>query len=1182
MVSARRSGPPTGDPLVHCAAMPSLLASWSSWSLLSATLALTACTDGATAPAPTGSTSRAVAMAPAGQRPRLFAGAGDRVAAATPTDAAIAYVARLAPTWGAPDGTAALAPIATVKNHLGDLVRLQQSIDGVAVHRRELRVLVRPDGSLGLASGVLVRADVPRHGRFALTPADAVARAVAVTQGVGPMVASLVPRAGAVAADEAWFHSPAGAMPFVEEARVQQRWHDAGDHLEAAWVVEAYSAPTDGDTDSLAFRTVVSADTGKILAQTNLTADAFNYRVWAETGGDRRPLDGPTVDFTPNPTGLPNGPRPAFIPPNLVSVDGLNHPAGGGAGDPWLAAGATETKGNHVDAYTDRNAPDGFAGADFRASTTAAGAFDRVYDPTRSPLVNNAQMMASITQLFYTMNWLHDDWYDAGFTEAAGNGQDDNFGRGGVGGDHLKAEAQDAADAGARNNANMSTPGDGMSPRMQVYLWSGADHISVTATPGGALTASAASFDPPNYNVTGLVIAGMDGTAPNLDGCQAITNNVTGKFVVVDRGNCTFKRKAVNLQAAGASGVIIVNNAAGLPGLSNDNTINTAITIPVIGLTTADGTALRTALMNGPVSYSIVRRRDPDNDGTLDGGLVAHEYGHYLHHRLSECNTYLCGAMSEGWADFSALMMVLRPGDDLDGTYAMSTYAESGDPYFGIRRAPYSVNFDRNAFTLKMMASGAALPSRHPVLRFGDNSEVHNAGEIWAEMMWEAYVALQKSHGDFAATRRTMQEYVVDGLLMAPVDATVTEMRDAILQAAFLANPADHDTLAAAFARRGAGSCAQSPDRTSADFTEVAESYELKPNSTAATPVLTIDVHDCDHDGVLDVGETATVRTTVGNNGAADLGQTTIALTSTAPGLEVKTAPIVVPSVARYTSMPVEFEVALTAGLAPVAGDLTLIITSATACSPSLAIATPLRMNVDDKPNASATDTFDANPSAWTATGDGAPTIWKQVRDTALDGEWYGLDFGAPSETSIESPPMVATSGAVTITFDHAYDFELSDQAYDGSVIEVTTDAGATWQDVGAMASPGYTAAIAPDSGNPLANRMAFTGRNAAFPAKEKVTVSLGTSLAGKTFKFRFLIGTDAAANATGWRIDDVVVTGISNKPFPSQISDAGTCNPDKPPADDGGCCQTGGRPTGDVVGGLLVLGLLLRPRRKR
>ena len=40
---------------------------------------------------------------------------------------------------------------------------------------------------------------------------------------------------------------------------------------------------------------------------------------------------------------------------------------------------------------------------------------------------------ASVTQLFYWNNWMHDRLYELGFTEEAGNFQTDNFSRGGFG-----------------------------------------------------------------------------------------------------------------------------------------------------------------------------------------------------------------------------------------------------------------------------------------------------------------------------------------------------------------------------------------------------------------------------------------------------------------------------------------------------------------------------------------------------------------------------------------------------------------------------------------------------------------------------------------------------------------------------------------------------------------------------
>src|SRR5262249_30244574 len=160
-------------------------------------------------------------------------------------------------------------------------------------------------------------------------------------------------------------------------------------------------------------------------------------------------------------------------PSNLISVEGLNRNPYSQT-DPWLANGATETVGNNVDAYSDTQLPDGYTNGDLRATVTSAGAFDRSYDLAASPTdggsIAPGQVMASITEAFYVTNWLHDYWYDRGFDEAAGNNQVDNFGRGGIGGDPMHVEVQDRVFGSppARNNANMYTPADGFSPRMQI------------------------------------------------------------------------------------------------------------------------------------------------------------------------------------------------------------------------------------------------------------------------------------------------------------------------------------------------------------------------------------------------------------------------------------------------------------------------------------------------------------------------------------------------------------------------------------------------------------------------------------------------------------------------------------------------------------------------------------------
>ncbi len=73
-----------------------------------------------------------------------------------------------------------------------------------------------------------------------------------------------------------------------------------------------------------------------------------------------------------------------------------------------------------------------------------------------------------MTNLFYWNNVVHDVIHGYGFDEAAGNFQVNNYGNGGVGGDDVRAEAQDGS---GTNNANFGTGVDGVRPRMQMFVW---------------------------------------------------------------------------------------------------------------------------------------------------------------------------------------------------------------------------------------------------------------------------------------------------------------------------------------------------------------------------------------------------------------------------------------------------------------------------------------------------------------------------------------------------------------------------------------------------------------------------------------------------------------------------------------------------------------------------------------
>jgi len=126
--------------------------------------------------------------------------------------------------------------------------------------------------------------------------------------------------------------------------------------------------------------------------------------------------------------------------------------------------------GNNVDAYSDRdNTNDPTGQNDARSFGGPTLTFDQPWDVNGTPL---DYTKAAITNLFYMNNIAHDIFYNYGFDEPSGNFQEDNFGRGGNGSDHVFAEAQDASGG---CNANMATPGDGANPRMQMYLCTNQD-----------------------------------------------------------------------------------------------------------------------------------------------------------------------------------------------------------------------------------------------------------------------------------------------------------------------------------------------------------------------------------------------------------------------------------------------------------------------------------------------------------------------------------------------------------------------------------------------------------------------------------------------------------------------------------------------------------------------------------
>lgn len=166
--------------------------------------------------------------------------------------------------------------------------------------------------------------------------------------------------------------------------------------------------------------------------------------------------------------------------PRLISDSpwGLNDPWEGErtvVTDPWDPVASrngwhdeqNQTSGNNVEAGA---VPSNSGLVHFAQNTSLT--FEYPFTPdTEAPTTENSQF-AALAQIFYTTNKYHDLLYTLGFTEAAGNMQDDNFDEGGKGNDRVYVLTQHWS---GKNNGKFSQSTDGSQPFMTMYLFDSTD-----------------------------------------------------------------------------------------------------------------------------------------------------------------------------------------------------------------------------------------------------------------------------------------------------------------------------------------------------------------------------------------------------------------------------------------------------------------------------------------------------------------------------------------------------------------------------------------------------------------------------------------------------------------------------------------------------------------------------------
>ncbi|ORY61730.1 extracellular metallo proteinase MEP [Pseudomassariella vexata] len=247
----------------------------------------------------------------------------------------------------------------------------------------------------------------------------------------------------------------------------------------------------------------------------------------------------------------------------------------------------------------------------------------------------------------------------------------------------------------------------------------------------------------------------------------------------------------------------INNNGAG--GKGNDFVI----------LSAQDGSGTNNANFATPPDGQIARMRmyiwtqsNPYRDCSFESGVIIHEYTHGVSNRLtggpanSKCLGALeSGGMGEGWGDFMATLIRLKPSDTRATNYPIGAWVFNNPA--GIRSVLYSTSLTVN-------------PNTYTTLN--TLNEVHDIGETWATMLYEVMWNLIDKYGKNDAAKPTLVNGVpTDGKYLAmklvmlwlceqPCNPNFVQARDAILDAdKALTGGKNQCEIWKGFAKRGLG-----------------------------------------------------------------------------------------------------------------------------------------------------------------------------------------------------------------------------------------------------------------------------------------------------------------------------------------------------------------------------------------
>ncbi len=500
----------------------------------------------------------------------------------------------------------------------------------------------------------------------------------------------------------------------------------------------------------------------------------------------------------------------------------------------------------------------------------------------------------------------------------------------------------------------------------------------------------------------------------------------------------------------------------------------------------------------------------PLRDGDLDNGVVVHEYGHGISNRLTGGGTSGClgnaEQMGEGWSDFYAIMFTQNwatsnlnsgfTGRRTVGAYALNNVSNfpASPPNSGFRHYAYTTDMTVNPLTYADING--------PLL----GTAVHNIGEVWCATLWDmTWNIIQQENsinpniynvagggGNVIAMR-----LVTEGLKLQTCNPGFIDGRDAIIQADRNLYGGVHVcTIKEAFRRRGLGASASQGSSSSA--TDQVAAFDVdKPVVTLTQP----NVAGIPESQDINYSNTVTVEcTAISNYLLTDTLPANVSFVSATNGGTYNAGTRVISWVvnqAAGTSVNYDFVVNINAG----------------------AYVPPVAIFNEGVSVASIPNNFTAASST--------SAVW-----SVSSAQYYSspVSFFTPGTINTSNQTLSHTNSLslpalpAELSFIHSYDNELK---WEGSVIEISTNGGTTWADIGEsnFLQEGYNGSILSNSTASIAGRRAFTGNSGGFV---RSIINLSPYANQPNVKFRWRFASDNAVASVGWYVDDISITAIA------------------------------------------------------